>query len=437
MLKQLDNLMALRLGGRNLYTIQAISDSCPDPSEFPKQTAVFMPVLSQNYLRSPDCQNALNAFLKNGNDCKRVFLLEYAAVSRPESLQKAWTYRFYKPGDRSLTAQDLQYQYQLDMLANELAEKLRQLRQEAEFKQKIAALRASEKKPFIFLCHAKEDSKHVRMLYDRLKQVGFNPWMDEISILPGQEWDYEVRQAMKHTDFVLIFLSEISVRKRGYLNKEIKWAIDRQDQMLRGDIFAIPVKLEQCELPDDLSDWQAVELFASDGFEKLFKALEYQLLKRKQEAEKLRKSDKAFSSLTDFPPALLFVNSAPEDRPLSEQIRQFLDNYNIPYSLPLDISYNPSPADIRQDLDNNLLACDLLIVIYGTASPVWVRGELLRCRKIQPKRETPLKIMLVHNDVSVGSKPPLNLKFDNLRIYDCPPSHIGQYLNECKDCVLE
>jgi CBS domain containing-hemolysin-like protein len=41
---------------------------------------------------------------------------------------------------------------------------------------------------------------------------------------------------MVQTDFVLICLSKTSVQKRGYVNKEIKWALDRQDEMLPGDI---------------------------------------------------------------------------------------------------------------------------------------------------------------------------------------------------------
>ncbi|GEM_PF-2483827 len=135
----------------------------------------------------------------------------------------------------------------------------------------------SDKKPLIFLCHAKEDSKDVRTLYDRLKKAGFNPWMDEADILPGQNWDYEIKKAIKRTDFVLICLSNISVRKRGYLNKEIIWALNRQDEMLLGDIFMIPVKLEKCELPDRLSGHQSVDLFDTDGFEKLFQALRHQL----------------------------------------------------------------------------------------------------------------------------------------------------------------
>jgi len=129
----------------------------------------------------------------------------------------------------------------------------------------------------IFLCHAKEDIKSVRNLYEKLKQAGFNPWLDEKNILAGQNPDYEIRQTItEQIDFILICLSMISVQKRGYVNKEIKWALDRQDEMLPGDIFTIPVKLEACDLPFHLRERFPVDLSAPDGFEKLLKSLRHQ-----------------------------------------------------------------------------------------------------------------------------------------------------------------
>ena len=59
----------------------------------------------------------------------------------------------------------------------------------------------SKPKPLIFLCYAKEDVKRVEVIYDRLQKANFNPWMDTRNILPGQNWDYEIKQAMKKANF--------------------------------------------------------------------------------------------------------------------------------------------------------------------------------------------------------------------------------------------
>jgi len=140
----------------------------------------------------------------------------------------------------------------------------------------------SKPKPHIFLCHAKEDINHVRHIYERLKNAGFHPWLDEMDILPGQNWNLEIQKAINKTDFALIFLSEISVAKRGYVNKEIKWAIDRQSEKLDDDIFLVPVKIEECEMPQSLSCFQAVDLHGLEGVERIIRTIKSQFKKNNQ-----------------------------------------------------------------------------------------------------------------------------------------------------------
>lgn len=40
----------------------------------------------------------------------------------------------------------------------------------------------------IFLAHASEDKSRVRLLHEQLASKGFKPWLDEIDLLPGQQW---------------------------------------------------------------------------------------------------------------------------------------------------------------------------------------------------------------------------------------------------------
>jgi len=129
----------------------------------------------------------------------------------------------------------------------------------------------------IFICHAKEDTKFISFLCQKLKEKGFSPWLDNQNILPGQNRNIEIRRALKSAQFILVCLSHNSLTKRGYLNKEIKWSIDRFEEMLEEDIFLIPVKLEEFELPDYFSNIQAVNLYEEEGFEKLLSALNFQL----------------------------------------------------------------------------------------------------------------------------------------------------------------
>jgi len=141
-------------------------------------------------------------------------------------------------------------------------------------------------KPLIFLCHAKEDIQQVRKIYDKLKNAGLNPWLDEENIMPGQDWNLEIQTTIQKTDFALIFLSQCSVAKTGYVHKEIKWALEKQDEQPEGGIFLIPVKLDECELPYSLSKFQAVDLSDFHGMEKLIHTLKDQFNENIHRAQK-------------------------------------------------------------------------------------------------------------------------------------------------------
>lgn len=126
----------------------------------------------------------------------------------------------------------------------------------------------------IFLCHSSNDKPKVRELYKQLRRDGFKPWLDEEDLLPGQDWQQEIPNAVRKSDIVLVCLSKSSVNKIGYIQKEIKYALDVADEQPDGAIFLIPVKLEECEVPPRLKKWQWVNLFNDNGYQRLIRSLD-------------------------------------------------------------------------------------------------------------------------------------------------------------------
>lgn len=125
----------------------------------------------------------------------------------------------------------------------------------------------------IFLCHSSSDKPVVRAMYRRLRTDGFAPWLDEEDLLPGQRWEEEIPRAVRGSDVVIVCLSKGSVTKAGYVQKEIKYALDVADEQPEGAIFLIPLRLEECQVPDRLSPWQWVDYFEEPGYERLLLAL--------------------------------------------------------------------------------------------------------------------------------------------------------------------
>jgi hypothetical protein len=125
----------------------------------------------------------------------------------------------------------------------------------------------------VFLCHAKEDKSEVRKLYQRLRADGIEPWLDEENLLPGQDWHREIQRAIQATDIVVVCLSQRSVSKVGYVQREMRFALDKADEQPEGTIFIIPTRLEECSVPDRLRYWHWVDLFIEGGYTRLIRAL--------------------------------------------------------------------------------------------------------------------------------------------------------------------
>jgi formylglycine-generating enzyme required for sulfatase activity len=121
-------------------------------------------------------------------------------------------------------------------------------------------------------------------LYNRLKQAGYKPWLDKKDLIPGQIWRDEIPKAIKASQIFLACLSGKSANKQGYIQRELRIALDTLGEMLPGTIFFIPMRLEECEIPDlrmsevglNLRDIHRLDYWEEDGFEQLERAITHQ-----------------------------------------------------------------------------------------------------------------------------------------------------------------
>ena len=112
----------------------------------------------------------------------------------------------------------------------------------------------------IFMCHAHEDQDKVLEVYQFLKSHGLKPWLDKIDLLPGQDWDKEIRNVLKNAEFVIVFFSANSIYKRGYVQREMKLTLDILEEIPEGKIFVIPVVFDDCEIPPSFSKFHYAKL---------------------------------------------------------------------------------------------------------------------------------------------------------------------------------
>lgn len=114
----------------------------------------------------------------------------------------------------------------------------------------------------VFLCHSKNDKGIVRELYEKLRaEPWIDPWLDEEELFPGMDWNMEIEKAIEATDVILVCLSNNSITKEGYVQREIRIALDYADYKPEGTLFIIPVRLEECAPPKRLARWQYADCF--------------------------------------------------------------------------------------------------------------------------------------------------------------------------------
>lgn len=125
----------------------------------------------------------------------------------------------------------------------------------------------------VFLIYAHGDKETVHDLYTNIVKNGIKAWLDAEKLLPGQDWEHEIRKAIIRSQVVIVCLSRCFNKQKGYRHEELKIALEKANSLPAGEIFIIPARLEKCDLPNSLSHLHRVDLFEADGYKKMMRAL--------------------------------------------------------------------------------------------------------------------------------------------------------------------
>lgn len=149
----------------------------------------------------------------------------------------------------------------------------------------------------VFLSYASQDKSVVQELSRRLVDEGWiDAWLDVKKLLPGQDWRTKIEEAVETSDIVIICLSNNSVTKEGYVQKELRYAREIALEKPEETIFLVPLRLDDCEVPRGLRFYQWVDYFGEKKEESYSALIESLKLRYKQklkleEAERARKEN--------------------------------------------------------------------------------------------------------------------------------------------------
>lgn len=372
-----------------------------------RQSATLVVFLSQGYLSSPWCRREKDAFLDKIKNLSEqgspVFVVEIERLVEEEwqakvkNLADLKSYRFWREDRDSGRVRQLAYPRPLpedrdyynlvEDLSHDLAEKLKGLANGSSVPAGDAPAEPAAVQPraSVFLAHVTDDLESRRNEVRRyLEQHAFR-------VLPEHYYSNDpepFRQEMsKDLEGCVLFVQLLGQwpgkrppgAEKGFAHLQHQLAVEKGLPILQW--HDPKLDLDE-EIDPDQRELLELATVMAAPMEEL----------KARVVEEIERQIKPPQPEPDLPPdyTLVFVNHGNEDCHLAEEVKQVVDKLKMWWSLPLR---EGRPAELRKDLERNLLESDAIVWLYGQVPEAWVREQLHNYRKIFPQRAHPPRVL--------------------------------------------
>ena len=348
-INNLKNLLGQQLGHSDFslwmdYELQDVL--IPETIELLENSAILLLILSPGYQASPRCCLELNVFLSK--DPERLFVVERYVVERPPQLSDLIGYSFWRKNNDNNKIYtlgipkpnpDREYEYYkiLQDLAREITDKL-----------KTSKIPAVIPQTAIFLAEVTDDLISQR---DEIKR--YLKLLD-VEILPNKLYDFQTKAELETAIDKDLEKSTVFVQLLGPLCPQDAACMIQYDRAKKLDLPILQWRQRDLNV-NTIAD-AAYRSILNGSTMMAIGLVEFQ----QHIIQSLKKDETRSSSAKEF----VFVNARQEDMDLAHKIETILIQQGLECILPLENSDNISSAQIREDLNNNLQACDAIIIFY-------------------------------------------------------------------------
>jgi hypothetical protein len=122
----------------------------------------------------------------------------------------------------------------------------------------------------VFISHSSKDTRLAKQLADRLAQAGFEAWLPETKIFPGDNWASAIGNALEDSDLMVVLVTPQAFQS-DWLKAEVQYAFTADhfkgrilpvfvgsDTMTPPDVPWILRKMEPVEIAGSGEDWEQV-----------------------------------------------------------------------------------------------------------------------------------------------------------------------------------
>jgi hypothetical protein len=125
----------------------------------------------------------------------------------------------------------------------------------------------------IFVSYAREDQVPAEALVNFLRAAGFDIWFDKDALQAGQDWRVVIEQEIARARLLIICLSQNSIDKTGFVQKEMRLALQQAELRPPSQVYIIPVRLDGCPVPVALERYHVLDLGGPDASHRVLEAI--------------------------------------------------------------------------------------------------------------------------------------------------------------------
>ncbi len=421
------------LGTRNFSLWMDNHPRCnePLPSEIRDAvtcSTILLIILSKGYLKSDWCMRERDAFFESVRQPPRseagVFIVERDKMAKPAEFEEISGYRFWLdngednpvrklgyPTPNPNNPDDHPYYSQLDKLSYDLAKELNRLKSIAESGNNETSdikLESLDDHPAVFLAEVTDDLARQR---DKvawfLEQAGVRVFPEKK--YPGDPDAFQTAVAAdldRSIMFIQLLSSLAGKKSAGHpdyvrLQYETAFNTDKPVYQWRSPILKMKTVMDA----EHLKLLQGDTVF-SISFPEFKKEVGLALAN-------LVNPGKTPETKQGAP--FVFINAHDADDSLAGKIVEFINQKGLGHIL-LPNKTQKIPTEIQKDFEESISFCDGVVVIYGIASVLWARRQLMHCRKIMRGH---MKKALAIYEGPPEKKEPLNIGIPGMYTIDC------------------
>ena len=114
----------------------------------------------------------------------------------------------------------------------------------------------------VFISHSSKDWPSARELHLHLTAEGWmDLWFIKSNLRIDQNWDLEIRKAVKSADVVILLLSKNSTKTEAYFYPDAGFVFDILQSTSKKKVLIIPLRLDNSNIPASLKIWEAMDYF--------------------------------------------------------------------------------------------------------------------------------------------------------------------------------